>query len=554
MPTVARIVVLAVLAAQLGFAQSQPLPPNGPTRGELTWKVPVRRSTISPTAPADGLAAGRHQIIYLEAPPGRAEVDRLEALGYRVLGQVPGNGVLVIPAKQTRRVASDAAGPAAPPTLESVGVQSIASFDPAQKISPEIDLNGRDPFYVVEFHPDVDLNVARTVVLSDGLQLRDNPDVGPHRLLVRRRISRRASNPLPLLALHDEVAYIFPASDALIRGIPTMQCGGAITELGTIGQYIASIGDGWDGPGQGAATLGYHFDAMTAKLPAALAKSEIERAMAEWAKVAAVDWQAVSQAGSLRTVSFLFATGAHGDAYPFDGPGNTLAHTFYPAPPNPEPLAGDVHLDDAENWRVGANTDLFSVVLHELGHALGLGHSDNPNDVMYPYYRISSTLSDGDRTAILRLYAPAGTQPNNPQTPGPTAPTGPNPTDPKPTDPNPTDPGNPDTPTSGGGNVTPIPGDTTIPTITVLSPGNTSASTSLAEFTVKGTASDPSGIASVTWTNLGRNGSATLTTASDGTVHWRASIPLLTGINRITLRATDGAGTTAFRSVVVLRF
>jgi len=53
-----------------------------------------------------------------------------------------------------------------------------------------------------------------------------------------------------------------------------------------------------------------------------------------------------------------------------------LAHTFYPSPPNPEPIAGDVHLDDDEEWVIGSDlsvrsVDLFSVSLHELGHALG---------------------------------------------------------------------------------------------------------------------------------------------------------------------------------------
>ncbi len=51
---------------------------------------------------------------------------------------------------------------------------------------------------------------------------------------------------------------------------------------------------------------------------------------------------------------------SHGDAYPFDGPGAVLAHTFYPAAPNPEPMAGDMHLDDDEGWRVG-RTSICSV-------------------------------------------------------------------------------------------------------------------------------------------------------------------------------------------------
>ena len=42
-------------------------------------------------------------------------------------------------------------------------------------------------------------------------------------------------------------------------------------------------------------------------------------------------------------------------------------------PLNPEPIAGDMHFDNDESWRIGANLDVFSVALHETGHALGLG-------------------------------------------------------------------------------------------------------------------------------------------------------------------------------------
>lgn len=43
-----------------------------------------------------------------------------------------------------------------------------------------------------------------------------------------------------------------------------------------------------------------------------------------------------------------FGTGYHGDRHPFDGPGNTLAHAFYPYESNA--YGGDIHFDNDEPW------------------------------------------------------------------------------------------------------------------------------------------------------------------------------------------------------------
>ena len=65
-------------------------------------------------------------------------------------------------------------------------------------------------------------------------------------------------------------------------------------------------------------------------------------------------------------------------------PGKVLAHAFFPygeydfGPGVNYDLAGDVHMDDDEEWTVGTTRGINVGILfgHELGHALGLKHSN----------------------------------------------------------------------------------------------------------------------------------------------------------------------------------
>jgi hypothetical protein len=41
--------------------------------------------------------------------------------------------------------------------------------------------------------------------------------------------------------------------------------------------------------------------------------------------------------------------------FPFDGPGNILAHAFYPY--EMDSYGGDIHFDDDEDWKVVENAD-----------------------------------------------------------------------------------------------------------------------------------------------------------------------------------------------------
>jgi matrixin/glucodextranase-like protein len=249
---------------------------------------------------------------------------------------------------------------------------------------------------------------------------------------------------------------------------------------------------------------------------------------------------------AVRTVTILFAHGGHGDAYPFDGAGGVLAHTFYPSPPNGEPIAGDMHLDADENWRVGSGTDLFSVALHEAGHALGLGHSSQPGTVMYPYYHLLTGLTDDDIAGIRSLYGSGGnSQPPVPPAVPPTTPPAPPVTPPTP-------PVTPPAPPAAPPGSTPVPPapqpDQMPPTLRILSPASTIVSVYTDSILVTGTATDDQSVVVVRWGNsTGGSGTAS------GTTNWSARVPLLVGTNTVTIRAYDAAGNAGWRAITVVR-
>lgn len=66
----------------------------------------------------------------------------------------------------------------------------------------------------------------------------------------------------------------------------------------------------------------------------------------------------------------------------------TLGRAYLPAPTNNFSIAGDIQLNTSQSWVMGTTGgfDVFTVAMHEFGHALGLQHSTNYHAAMYPSY------------------------------------------------------------------------------------------------------------------------------------------------------------------------
>jgi hypothetical protein len=167
-------------------------------------------------------------------------------------------------------------------------------------------------------------------------------------------------------------------------------------------------------------------------LPAALIKSSIEEALRLWASVVPVHFTEVEDNG-----------------LPYGTPGATFGdirfrHKYINGPDPPPPadpiakaqayypgffseLSGDVEYDDGDRWQESGTRpvpDILGATIHELGHSLGIAHSQLPTANMYWIFTRYSGLGEGaltqdDVTSIRANYG-AGVGSVTPLVPEPT--------------------------------------------------------------------------------------------------------------------------------------
>ncbi len=185
---------------------------------------------------------------------------------------------------------------------------------------------------------------------------------------------------------------------------------------------LITIGFVPDGTIVSADENGYVYSTLFADLnarfgSASVWQNEVLRAAQVWAQETNLNFALVADNGAE------IGTGDYQQGDPwmadiriggFDFGTTALAQGYLPPEVNNYSVAGDVQFNTSRPWNVGTTYDLFTVSLHEIGHALGLNHSGIYTTVMYANYTGTKTgLSGDDVSGIRSVYSTGGARAND---------------------------------------------------------------------------------------------------------------------------------------------
>jgi len=126
-------------------------------------------------------------------------------------------------------------------------------------------------------------------------------------------------------------------------------------------------------------------------------RNTLRRALTAWENVSPLKFREEQSNDAKIQISFENDQHSYGNGDGRFGQ-NVIAHGFYPSS---NPLGGDVHFNK-EKYRFtdrkpnSGEIALLNIAVHELGHSIGLDHSNDRGAVMYPIYNPNIALPQRD--------------------------------------------------------------------------------------------------------------------------------------------------------------
>ena len=153
--------------------------------------------------------------------------------------------------------------------------------------------------------------------------------------------------------------------------------------------------------------LSYYIYNTSSHLTSQERNNAIQTALNKWSLYTSFTFEETTVPANADIV-FMWVTGEHGDEDPFGPDSSTSAH-MKPEHSGYNMTKANIHYNDYKNWVVKVEPDnneidLVHTTLHEVGHALGLDHSDLYASIMYQGKREGRDLYYDDLQGIWSIY------------------------------------------------------------------------------------------------------------------------------------------------------